>query len=591
VRTVPSIKKQLGLVSVFGLLILLILINAGITQRQLQVQIAKRQEVAHSQSVLLELSETISSLKDAETGQRGYLYTNDLSYLEPYQKAIGEVRQHIDKLSDLSRDNLQQQERVGRLHALADTKLQELAHTIQLNQQGRLEEARQMVLTNSGKRTMDLIRALAAEMWAAESALERERSADYLRSTNRTVTSIYLATLAAIVALVMVAVYLFRNIHDREVHAAIIREREQWFRVTLNSIGDGVMATDPQGRVVFLNGVAEQLTGLQFDDARNRGVDEVFPIFNEMSMQPVPNPVGQVLEKGVTIGLANHTVLKHKDGRLTPIEDSAAPIRNDQGNVIGVVLVFRDATHERNTREVMRRAEKLATAGRLAATMAHEINNPLEAVGNLIFLTKTAVGLPESAYSYLEQAETQLDRVSHITRQTLGFYRESAEPTEISIPAIIDSVLRIYSNKLQNKGITVEREFEERTPAIKGLAGELRQIMANLISNAADALQDNGRLIVSVAPAQRNGTRGVEVRVRDNGTGIAPENMERIFEPFFTTKADVGTGLGLFVTRQLTEHHGGTVTVESKQSGENRGTEFTIFLPTGNAHSAAEAAS
>jgi len=112
--------------------------------------------------------------------------------------------------------------------------------------------------------------------------------------------------------------------------------------------------------------------------------------------------------------------------------------------------------------------------------------------------------------------------------------------------------------------------------------------MANLISNAADALHENGRLTIAVSPAQRNGTRGTEVRVKDNGVGIPPENMERIFEPFFTTKADVGTGLGLFVTRQLTEHHGGTLTVESNQFGEDRGTEFTIFLPA--AHATAEAA-
>ena len=587
-RAVPSISKQLGLVSVFGLLILLVLVNAGITQRQLRAQIAKRHEVARSQNVLLQISQTISSLKDAETGQRGYLYTNDPSYLEPYEKAIGEVRQHVDNLSALTRGDLEQQERVGQLQALADLKLKELTETVRLDQAGQSTEARNLVLTNTGKRTMDQIRSIADQMWAIESAREHKRSEEYLSSTNRTGASIYGATLAAVVALVLVAVYLHRGMRDREAHAATIREREQWFRVTLNSIGDGVMATDPHGRVIFLNSVAEQLTGASFSDVRNKSVDEVFPIFNEMTREPVPNPVAKVLEKGVIVGLANHTVLQHKDGRLIPIEDSAAPIRNDQGQVIGVVLVFRDATHERNAREVMRRAEKLATAGRLAATMAHEINNPLEAVGNLIFLSKSSKDL-SSVHTYLEQAETQLDRVSHITRQTLGFYRESAEPSDVSMPAIIDSVLRIYENKLQNKGIAVERQYEE-APSVKGLAGELRQIVANLVSNAADALHENGRLIVSVSPAQRNGTRGVEVRVKDNGVGIPPENMERIFEPFFTTKADVGTGLGLFVTRQLTEHHGGAVTVDSKQSGESRGSEFTIFLPAANSQTNAEAA-
>src|SRR5262249_25868538 len=152
---------------------------------------------------------------------------------------------------------------------------------------------------------------------------------------------------------------------------------------------------------------------------------------------------------GKIVGLANHTVLKHRDGRLIPIEDSAAPIRNDRQQIIGVVLVFRDASIDRQSREVMRRAEKLAPAGRLAATMAHEINNPLEAVVNRLYLAKWEGELTPPTRSYLEQAESQLERVSHITRQTLGFYRESAGPAEVSMPAIIDSVLRLYDNKLK----------------------------------------------------------------------------------------------------------------------------------------------
>jgi signal transduction histidine kinase len=214
--------------------------------------------------------------------------------------------------------------------------------------------------------------------------------------------------------------------------------------------------------------------------------------------------------------------------------------------------------------------------------MAHEINNPLEAVGNLLYLAKLAGELSPPTRSYLEQAESQLERVSHITRQTLGFYRESAGPAEVSMSVIIDSVLRLYDNKLKNKGITVERDFDQ-APPVHGLAGELRQMVANLVSNAVDALPANGKLAISVVRVSRNGTTGVELKVKDNGSGVPPENLERIFEPFFTTKADVGTGLGLWVTRQLAEHHGGTVEVESNTSGSEPGSLFTVFIPDASA--------
>jgi PAS domain S-box-containing protein len=468
-------------------------------------------------------------------------------------------------------------------------KLEELEQTVSLNRSGQTEEARALVLTNDGKKTMDQIRAVTDELWDTETVLERSRSAEYQRRVRSTVASVYGATLVAVIALVLVAYFLLRNLRDREIHSALLREREQWFRVTLNSIGDGVMATDAHGKVVFLNDVAATLTGILSSEAVNRPIQEVFPIFNENTMQSVVNPVGKVLEQGRTIGLANHTVLKHKDGRLIPIEDSAAPIRNDQNKIIGVVLVFRDATFERHSQDMMRRAEKLATAGRLAATMAHEINNPLEAVGNLIFIVKSSSELHPETRAYLDHAEQQLERVSHITRQTLGFYRESAEPAEVSMSALIDSVLRLYDNKLRTKGITVERKFEQ-CPPVHGLAGELRQMMANLIANAADALPENGKLVLAVLPFSNNGTSGVEVRVSDNGVGIPPENMERIFEPFFTTKADVGTGLGLWVTKQIAERHGGTVRVTSKQDGPVRGSEFSIVLPHAVQDEAASAA-
>ena len=218
----------------------------------------------------------------------------------------------------------------------------------------------------------------------------------------------------------------------REKDAASLRESEQWFRVTLSSIGDGVIATDKQGRVSFLNPIAERLTGTSLEEARGKKIGEVFPIFSEATNNPMENPVDKVLALGSVVGLANHTVLRHSDGHLLPIEDSAAPITDDSGRLIGAVLVFHDASRERNFQDVLRRTEKLAAAARLAATVSHEINNPLEAIGNLIFLARTSPDASERVVAQLQLAEQELARVSHITRQTLGFYRESTSPTSVT---------------------------------------------------------------------------------------------------------------------------------------------------------------
>jgi signal transduction histidine kinase len=275
--------------------------------------------------------------------------------------------------------------------------------------------------------------------------------------------------------------------------------------------------------------------------------------------------------------LANHTVLKHTNGKLIPIEDSAAPIRDDKGRLIGVVLVFRDVTNERKSQELMRRTEKLSAAARLSATVAHEINNPLEAVGNLIYIAKASPNASPDITRHLELAEQELERVAHITRQTLGFYRESNEAEQIDIPALIDSVLRLYSNKLTAKSIHVERDFGS-VPCLFGIPGELKQVISNLVSNAVDAVEANGEIRFRLHGVDDGNGGHIQIVIEDDGPGIPTENLDRIFEPFFTTKKDIGTGLGLWVTREIVERHGGSITVASG-GGDRPGASFVIDLP------------
>ncbi|MGB6111392.1 MAG: CHASE3 domain-containing protein [Acidobacteriaceae bacterium] len=570
--------KRAGVLTGFALLLLILIANAFITRRQLAVQNANQSWVLHSRQVLFELSQVESLLKDAETGQRGFLYTGQPTYLQPYNVALMQIEPHLRNLSQLTADNPRQQAYISQLHRLTQEKLNELAQTIQLYKSGETAQTKALVLSDYGLATMNKIRQLMNQMMAEETSLEQARMTAYQRSVRSTIISIYFASILAALGLLLLAYRILREMNLREKHGAEIREREEWFRVTLTSIGDAVIATDRQGMVTFVNPMAAQLTGTSFAQAKAKPIQEIFPIFHEYTHQVSENPVKKVLEQGKIVGLANHTVLRHRDGSLTPIEDSAAPIRNDNGAVVGVVLVFRDATYHRKSQEVLRKAEKLAAAARLAATVAHEINNPLEAVGNLIYLAKAAPEMPTEAMQQLSLAEQELARVSHLTRQTLGFYRESSAAVSVEIPTLIESVLALYSNKFNTKNITVVRDFGE-CPPIQVVRGEMNQVVANLISNAADAVGNNGVITIRLACKENAVGPVVHLAVEDDGPGVTEENEQRIFEPFFTTKKDVGTGLGLWVVKEIVERHGGAVGVNSHNGHGSRGAIFTVQLP------------
>jgi PAS domain S-box-containing protein len=572
------IHKRFGVISGFVIVLVLLAINTAVLRHQLATQVANQEWFSRSRRVLQEVRNTDSLLKDAETGQRGYLYTGKVDYLAPYHLAAGQIDSHLQNLNAEIGHNPAQQTEAANLSVLVHQKLDELAQTISLFQSGDPEGAKALVMSDHGFRVMENIRSLIKQMEQEETSVGDLRRAAYQQSIRITVICIYAASGIAALGIILLAFSIIREMETREKDAASLRESEQWFRVTLSSIGDGVIATDDQGRVSFLNPIAERLTGTSLEQARGKKIGEVFPIFSEATNNPVDNPVDKVLALGSFVGLANHTVLRHRDGHLLPIEDSAAPIRDDSGRLIGVVLVFHDASRERSFQDVLRRTEKLAAAARLAATVSHEINNPLEAIGNLIFLARTNPDAPEKVVSQLQLAEQELARVSHITRQTLGFYRESTLPTSVHIPTLVESVLTLYSNKLQVKQIQVQLALEA-CPSIIGLAGEIQQLISNIISNAIDAVPVSGTLKINASPVKLAGGESIRLTIEDDGPGIPPENLKRIFEPFFTTKKDVGTGLGLWVCKEIAERHGGTVQVESKNANGANGAIFTVLLP------------
>jgi PAS domain S-box-containing protein len=256
------------------------------------------------------------------------------------------------------------------------------------------------------------------------------------------------------------------------------------------------------------------------------------------------------------------------------------PRFDDQNRAISYIGITMDVTRRKLSEAALFRSEKLASVGRLAATIAHEINNPLAAVTNALFLARMNAHDSESVTKFLDTADDELKRIAHITRQTLGFYRENSAATVVSMSSIMDSAIEVLHGKIKAMHASIEKQYRGDLD-VMAKSGELRQVFANLLNNGLEALSTEGviKVRISKSTSPKNGDARVRVSVADNGSGIDAANLAHIFEPFFTTKVSTGTGLGLWVASQIVEKHGGFIRIRSSQSGNRRGTVFSVVLP------------
>lgn len=271
------------------------------------------------------------------------------------------------------------------------------------------------------------------------------------------------------------------------------------------------------------------------------------------------------------------------NGEIHWLEARGTPMASDRYIWRGATI---DITQRKHAEAALLRSEKLAVAGRLATSIAHEINNPLEAVTNLCFLAKNAPNLPD-ARLYLEMAERELTRIAQFTSQTLRFHRQQTFATELDLVHVMKSVLETYEDRLARRNIDVRLE-SERLPPLVCYAGEIRQALASIVMNAADAMPQGGLLRVRVSPGRdwRTGEPAARITIADTGHGMTPEIQRRIFEPFFTTRGEVGTGLGLWVTSGIIEKHNGSVRVRSSTVPGHSGTAVLLLLPYETGHRA-----
>jgi signal transduction histidine kinase len=248
--------------------------------------------------------------------------------------------------------------------------------------------------------------------------------------------------------------------------------------------------------------------------------------------------------------------------------------RDENGVPQGMLGVVVDVTQRHLAEEALRRSEKLAATGRLAATISHEINNPLEAITNLLYLSLGESELPERVRGYLSDADDELKRVAGIVRQSLGFYRDSTSLRSTNLSELVRSVLHLYRKRFEGKRVRLMTEYDMSLCAAV-MEGEIRQIVTNFVTNALDATEAGGIIHTRVWEEQGN----AQIQIEDNGSGMAEETRLRLFEPFFTTKQNVGTGLGLWISKEIAEKHGATISVETSTDVEHHGTKFTLSIP------------
>jgi PAS domain S-box-containing protein len=562
-----------------ALTVLAIILGYGLQRIQQSASAVDRADV-----VLLHANRLIKLMVDEETGLRGFLLSRNPVFLQPLHEADQQIETEFNTLFTM----VQRPDQVARLRRLQATHREWEQKAYQEIHSAPVDTSLTALRMLQRKQDMDNLRAQMDEFLNIVIGRRAEHSAADIEVNQYAGIGIVLlvALIAAVLTLETRRVfYKLTSAYNRQIQEIKLRSdesyaREQWLNTTLRSIGDAVIACDTDGNVEFMNLVAEQLTGWTETDAKTKSLHEIFRIFNEDTRVAVENPVDKVRRLGTVVGLANHTFLIAKDGTEVCIDDSGAPIRNSSGNMIGIVLVFRDITERRMSEGALMRAEKLAAAGRLAASVAHEVNNPLEGLTNLVYIALRSNDLDE-IHHLLAQAESELGRIAHITRQSLGFYRETSVPAHFKPATIVREVTDFYTSRAISLGVSfIVNAKTERE--VLGSAGELRQILSNLLANSLDACVGGStiRIEASSAVDPRDLSRqGVRITIADTGFGIPAKHLESIFEPFFTTKKDTGTGLGLWVSRELVEKHGGSLRVRSRTSDPLCGTVFSIFLP------------
>jgi PAS domain S-box-containing protein len=582
-----NILRQVFLLPVVALLVVAGALYLQIRGANATVKLIQDSDARISQATLVS-----KLVVDEESGLRGYETTGDTRFLQPFYESESHLQQEVHALDNMAGADIDQKNDIADMIESHQTWRDGFAVPV-ISQVRGGGKANDVDLNLHGKRLMDKVRHdLNDIIHKAE-----ENRAQRIMRWHQQVHTMLLALLFLALGIgILIGLFTRNRLHSVSAayrnsleilghRAEELFQSEQQLRTTLDSIGDGVITCDAKGLIQMMNPVARELTGWSQAEASGQPLEKVFCIVNEASRKPVETPVAKVKRLNRIVGMANHTVLIRKDGTELKIADSGAPIRDQKGEIIGIVLVFRDITIERKTQDALIANEKLAVAGRLAATIAHEIHNPLDSVSNLLYLMRNGA-TPEESSQFMDMAEQELARVTQISRAMLGLYRESKAPVVVDLREMLQEILFLLERRLSDSGVAVKTDIPGPI-SVAAFPAELRQVFTNLITNAAEAAGSGGEIKISVTP-QAAGVdvtgqklqAGATVMIADNGAGVPEDVRPHLFQPFFTTKGEQGTGLGLWVSRGIINKHGGVISLQSDTSKIAHGTVISVFLAT-----------
>jgi PAS domain S-box-containing protein len=584
-RQFNSVLRQVFLLPVAALLVVAGALYLQIRNANATVNLIQDSDARISQATMVS-----KLIVDEESGLRGYETTGDGQFLQPFTEAQSHVEREIQNLEAMAGADADMRHDLSDLRDQHQTWHDAFALPViaQVRGGGKTDD---VDLNLHGKVLMDAVRHDLDDIIHKAENNRTRRIAQWHQQVHMMLLVLLFLALGMGI---LIGLFTRNRLHTVSAayrtsleilgrRAEEIFQSEQQLRTTLDSIGDGVITCDAAGRIQMMNPVARELTGWSQSEAAGQPLEKVFHIVNEASRETVETPVSKVKRLDRIVGMANHTVLVRKDGTELNISDSGAPLRDKNGEIVGIVLVFRDITMELKTQDALVANEKLAVAGRLAATIAHEIHNPLDSVSNLLYLMRNGAS-PEESRQFMDMAEQELARVTQISRAMLGLYRESKAPVIIDLKEMLQEVLLLMERRFIELNVSVSTHMPQSV-SVAAFPAELRQVFTNLIANAAEAASPGGQVMVSIQPqaasTEATGQKmqaGATVTIADNGPGITADVQPHLFQPFFTTKGERGTGLGLWVSRGIINKHGGTISLKSDTSQAAHGTVASVFL-------------
>jgi PAS domain S-box-containing protein len=382
------------------------------------------------------------------------------------------------------------------------------------------------------------------------------------------------------------ALVVCQDVTREAIAAQELKKREEATRASAKHLGelaaiiassdDVILSKDLNGTITSWNDAAKRVFGYSREEMIGVSILKLIP-------EHLHSDEARILENIRAGRRIEHfeTVRRAKDGRLIEVSLTVSPIKDEEGRVIGASKILRDISSRRRIEQSLLQAEKIAATGRMAATIAHEVNNPLAAVMNLLYLLREKI-TDDEGRAFLATAEDELGRVSHIAKQTLGYYREHAAASLASVSDIAEHALRIYEPRCAAAGIIIRKSIGPSKKIVLR-RGEIMQVISNLIANSIYAMPNGGTLSISVCDAV-SAENDIILTMQDDGVGIGPQDLPRVFDAFFTTRTTVGTGIGLFIAKQFVEGHGGRISIESDSESEKHGTTVRVFLPLHTAY-------